>query len=199
MSTSTLTKVLWAIDKRTLGAFTVATVLGVLVATNPLVGLAALPACFVVYGIYRWCRVRLEVWQVLVLFAMTPYLLLNYGFDNFAVGWGGMQFPAGDLLAFLAIVLLMWGKQSGLLSVAMQDSAVICMSALLLLSIAHLIFDVPRFGMYALRDSSMIFEAALLVLGMVWASDAKRMQLLMRWLFFVFFINLFYSYTFPWG
>jgi O-antigen ligase len=199
MSTSTLTKVLWAIDKRTVLAFTVAAALGVLVAASPLVGLAALPACFVVYGIYRWCRTRLEVWQVLVLFAMTPYFLMNYGFDNFAVGWGGMQFPVGDLLIFLAIVLLMWGKQSGLLSVAMQDSAVICMSALLLLSIAHLIFDVPRFGMYALRDSSMIFEAALLVLGMVWASDAKRMQLLMRWLFFVFFINLFYSYTFPWG
>jgi len=199
MSTSTLTKVLWAIDKRTLLAFTVAAALGVLVATNPLVGLAALPACFVVYGIYRWCRVHLEVWQVVVLFAMTPYFLLNYGFDNFAVGWGGMQFPAGDLLMFLAIVLVMWGKQSGILSVAMQDSAAICMGVLLLLSIAHLVFDVPRFGLYALRDSSMNFEAAFLVLGIVWAGDTKRMRVLMRWLFFVFFINLLYSYTLPWG
>jgi len=199
MSTSSLTKISWAIDKSTLLAFTVAAALGLLVATSPLVGLAALPACFVVYGIYRWCRMRLEVWQVVVLFAMTPYFLLNYGFDNFAVGWGGMQLPAGDLLMFLALVLVMGGQQSGILSVAMQDSAVICVSVLLLLSIAHLIFDVPRFGMYALRDSSMNFEAAFLVLGIVWAGDPKRMKVLLRWLFFVFFINLFYSYTFPWG
>jgi hypothetical protein len=130
---------------------------------------------------------------------MTPYFLLNYGFDNLAVGWGGMLVPAGDLLMLLAIVVVMWGKQSSILSAAMQDSAAICMSLLLLLCIAHLIFDVPRFGLYALRDSSMIFEAAFLVLGITWAGDAKRMKLLMRWLFFVFFINLFYSYTLPWG
>jgi O-antigen ligase len=199
MSTSTVTKVLCAVDTKTLCGFAMAAALGVLVAIYPLVGLAGLAVCFILYGIHRWCRERLELWQVLVLLVMTPYFILNYGFDNLAVGGAGFQLPVGDLLMFLALVLVILGRQRGMLHSAMLDSAVVCMIALLLLSCAHLIFNVPQYGLYALRDSSMFFEAVFLILGMVWAQNARSTQLLMRWLFFVFFVNLFYSYTFSWG
>jgi O-antigen ligase len=199
MSTSTITKVLYAVDTNILCGFAMAAALGVLVAIYPLVGLAGLPVCFTLYGIHRWCRERLEFWQVLVLLAMTPYFILNYGFDNLAVGAAGFQFPVGELLMFLALVLVILGRQRGMLHSTMLDSVVVCLIALLLLSCAHLIVDVPRYGLYALRDSSMFFEAVFLVLGMLWAQNTRSTQLLMRWLFFVFFVNLFYSYTFSWG
>ncbi len=199
MATLTVTKFLFAVDKRTMCGFAVAAALGVLVATYPLVGLAGLPVCVTLYGIRRWFRERLEFWQVLVLLAMTPYFILNYGFDNLAVGGAGFRFPVGDLLMFLALVLVILGKQRGMLHSTMLDSAVVCLIALLLLSCAHLIVDVPQYGLYALRDSSMFFEAVFLMLGMVWAQNARSTQLLTRWLFFVFFVNLFYSYSFSWG
>jgi O-antigen ligase len=195
MSTSTITKQVSAVDAKTLCGFAGAAALGLLVAIYPLVGLAGLAVCFTLYGIHRWCRQRLEFWQLLVLLVMTPYFILNYGFDNLAVG----QLPVGDLLMFFALVLVILQKQHGKLRTAMLDSAVVCMIALLLLSCAHLIFNVPQYGLYALRDSSMFFEAFFLVLGIVWAQNARNTQLLMRWLFFVFFVNLLYSYTFSWG
>ena len=199
MSTSTVAKVLCAVDAKTLGALALTAALGVLVATYPLVGLVALPLCFTLYGIHRWCRERLEFWQALVLLAMTPYFLLNYGFDNLAVGGAGFQLPVGELLMFLALALVILGRQRGLLHSTLLDAAVVCLIALVLLSCVHLIVDVPRYGLYALRDSSMFFEAVFLVLGVVWAQNPRSTQLLMRWLFFVFLANLFYSYTFSWG
>jgi O-antigen ligase len=195
MSFPVVAKVLYALDKRTACGLGIAAGLGVLVATHPLLGLAGLPVCLLLYGIYRLRGPRLEIWQLFILLIMTAYFILNYGFDNLAV----FQVPVGDLLMFLALVLVLVGKEREMLRSAMHDPAVVCMIALLLLSCAHLLFDVPQYGLYALRDSSMLFEAVFLVLGIIWAQDAKNTQILMRWLFFIFLANLFYSYTFPWG
>jgi O-antigen ligase len=199
MSTSTAIKALYSVDTKTLLGLAVAAILGVLVATYPLIGLAALPVCFALYGIHRWCRERLELWQVVVLLAMTPYFILNYGFDNLTLGGAGFQLPVGELLMFFALALVILGKHRGMFRSAMLDSVVICLTSLLLLSCAHLIVDMPRYGLYALRDSSMFVEAVFLILGMVWAQNTSSTQLLMRWLFFVFLVNLFYSYTYSWG
>src|SRR5207245_94702 len=75
---------------RVLFGFALATALGALVASYPVAVLGAAGACLALYGIFRWCHERLEFWQVLVLFALTPYLILNYGFDNLAAGRGAM-------------------------------------------------------------------------------------------------------------
>jgi len=86
--------------------FAVATGLGTLLAAYPLVGLAAVPVCLALYWFFRWCRLQMEWWQMLVLLALTPAVILNYGFDNFAVGAGRFNFPVGDLLMFLALILV---------------------------------------------------------------------------------------------
>jgi O-antigen ligase len=200
MSTSTVTRVLGGpLDARALIGFAVATVLGVLLAAYPVVGLGGVAVCLTLYGILRWGRGRLEFWQTLVLATITPYIILNFGFDNLAVGRGGFHFPVGELLMFLALALAILRIQPGLLSHTLLDPPVVCLIALLLLSCAHLVIDVPRYGLYAVRDSSMFFEAAFLILGAVWARNPRNMQLLIRWMFFVFVLNLLYSYTLPWS
>ncbi|HEX4643808.1 MAG TPA: hypothetical protein VH161_10080, partial [Candidatus Acidoferrales bacterium] len=60
-------------------------------------------------------------------------------------------------------------------------------------------FNIPRWGFYSVRDSSMFFEAVLLILGVAWAQNPQSVEFLKRWLFYVFLINLIYSYTFNWA
>lgn len=186
------------LDAKTLIGFAIAIGLGALLAAYPVPGLGAVAVFLTLYGILRLCRGHLEFWQALVLLALTPYVILNYGFDNLAIGAGGFHFPVGELLMFLALALVVLKSQSWNLRNILAEPPVLCLIALLLLSCAHLILDVPRYGLYAVRDSSLFFETPFLILGAVWARNARSMQLLMRWLFFLFVLNLLYTYTFPW-
>jgi hypothetical protein len=200
MSTFTHTRVFGGrLDTKTLFGFAIATALGVLLAAYPLASLGAVAVCLTLYGIFRWSRGRLEFWQALVLLALTPYIILNYGFDNFAIGAGGYHFPVGDLLMFLALALVIWRTQRSVMKSTLLDPPVACLVVLLLLTSCHLLIDVPRYGFYAVRDSSMFFEAVFLILGVMWSQNPRSTELLKRWLFYVFLINLFYSYTFSWG
>jgi hypothetical protein len=200
MSTFTVTKVFGArLDAKTLFGFAIASALGVLLAAYPLASLGAVAVFLVAYGIFRWCRERLEFWQALVLLALTPYFILNYGFDNFAIGAGGYHFPVGDLLMFLALALVTWRTQRSVMKRILLDPPVACLIVLLLLACCHLLIDVPRYGFYAVRDGSMFLEAVFLILGVMWAENPRNTQLLKCWLFYVFLINLFYSYTLSWG
>ena len=184
---------------RGLLGFALATALGMLLASYPLAVLGVAVACLALYGIVRWCHGRLESWQALVLLAMTPYLILNYGFDNLAVGAGNVHFPIGELLMFAALALVVMGRQWWILRGIIAEPSVVCLAGLLLLSCAHLIVDVPRYGLYAVRDSSMFFEAVFLLVGVAWGLNPRAVQFLLRWMFVVFVLNLFYSWTFSWG
>lgn len=184
---------------RGLLGFALATALGMLVASYPLAVLGLAVACLAFYGIFRWCHGRLEFWQALVLLAMTPYFILNYGFDNLAVGAGNVHFPVGELLMFAALALVVMGRRWWILRGIITEPSVVCLAALLFLSCAHLIVDVPRYGLYAVRDSSMFFEVVFLLVGAAWGLNPRAAQFLLRWMFFVFVLNLFYSWTFSWG
>jgi O-Antigen ligase len=187
------------LDARILLGFLIAVGLGVCVAAYPVACMGGITACLILCGILRWARGRLELWQVLVLLALTAYIILNYGFDNFAIGAGGFHLPLGELLVFLALALVIWREQRGFLSSMLRDPIVACLFALLLLSCAHLLIDVPRYGLYAVRDSSLFFEAVILLAGVVWAGNARKTVLWVRWMFFVIVVNLIYTYTFPWN
>ena len=179
--------------------FAIAVALGVLLAAYPLTILGVVALGIPLYGFLQWCRARMEWWQMLVLLALAPTFVLNYGFDNLAVGAGGLKFPAGDLLMFLALLLVTWRiGPSGLQSI-LADPPVACLTALLLMTFCHLLIDVPRYGFYAVRDGSMFFESVILILGVTWGQDSRDTQMLKRWLFYIFLVNLFYSYTFSWG
>jgi O-antigen ligase len=173
--------------------------MGMVLAVYPLTSLGVMAVCLFLFGILSWCRGQMEWWQMLVLFALTPSVLLNYGFDNLAVGAGGLKFPVGDLLMFLALALVTWRFGQSAVKEILLDPPVACMMALLLMSFCHLLVNVPHYGFYAVRDASKFFEAVILVLGVIWARNPLNIQLLKRWFFYVLLINLFYSYTFIWA
>ena len=107
MSTFTATRFLDA--RRNAGILIVLAItaaLGILLAAYPLTVLGAVALCVFLYVFFRWCRQQMEWWQLMVLLALTATIVLNYGFDNLAVGAGGLKFPIGDLLMFLALVLV---------------------------------------------------------------------------------------------
>ena len=186
-------------DTKALIGFVIAVGFGVYTAAYPFPALALMAGCLVLYGILRWARRQLELWQVLALLALSPYIILNYGFDNLAVGTGGFHLPLGELLMLAALLLVIWGPPKSTLSGVRRDPLVVCLFALLLLSFTHLVVDVPRYGMLAVRDSSLFFEAAFLLVGLAWASNVRQTGLLVRWIFVVLLLNLVYVYTFPWN
>ena len=107
MSTFTATGVLDARrNVRILILFIITAALGMILAAYPLTVLGAVALCASLYVFFRWCRQQMEWWQMLVLISLTASIILNYGFDNLAVGAGRLKFPVGDLLMFLALVLV---------------------------------------------------------------------------------------------
>lgn len=183
---------------RTLVGFTIAAALGILVAAYPTVGLGGLATFLILAAIFRRTRGRLETWQVFVILSVTPYIVLNYGFDNFAVGAGGFHLPLGELLMFLAVGLAMRAER-GMVGIILKDPIVVCLFVLLLLSVAHLLVDVPRYGLYAIRDSSVFLESIFLIVGVAWARSERYVRFFTYWMFLVILINLAYTLTSPWA
>ncbi len=200
MSTLSVSKLFDArLNAKTVFGFAIAIAVGVGLAAYPLTILGALAVGVTVYALFRWCRAQMEWWQMLVLLALTPSIILNYGFDNFAVGAGGFKFPLSDVLMFVALVLLAWRVGMSAIKNILLDPPFVCLIALLVMTFFHLLFNVPRYGFYSVRDSSMFFEAVILILGVAWAQNPRNTEFLKLWLFYVLLINLFYSYTFTWG
>ncbi len=200
MSTQTISRLLnsrW--NAKTAFGFACAAVAGIFLAMYPLTTLGAIAIGAMVYALLSWCRSQMEWWQILVLAALTPSIILNYGFDNFAVGAGGLKFPLADLLIFVALILVAWKSGLGAIKNIALDPPFACLTALLVMTFFHLIFNIPRYGFYSVRDSSMFFEAVTLILGVAWAQNPKSTEVLKRWFFYLLLINLVYSYTFIWG
>jgi O-antigen ligase len=148
----------------------------------------------------RMKRAGMKPWQVLTLSSLTCYVVLNYGFENLSIPLGVLRFlPVGELLMAAALTLAVLRYRGPALREALQDPPVLCILALLLLSIFHLAVDLPEYGWYALRDSTFSFEALFLLLGMIWAMKKGNIELLAKWLLFLFIVSTVYSYTYPWA
>jgi hypothetical protein len=202
MPASTSTRIFGArLDAKAVIGFAIATALGVLLAAFPIAGLAGLAAVLIPLGIMRWCKGRLETeaWQILVLVSMTLFIVLNYGFDSFILSLGGMHILVGESLMFAALGLVLFGRHRSLLFSALHEPPVICLLALLILALIHLAIDVPHDGLFAIRDSAKYIEMVFLGLGYLWGSQKRYTPLLLKWLLFLYVLNLAYSSTFPWA
>jgi hypothetical protein len=146
-------------------------------------------------------RTSLELWQILLLAALTGYIIPNYGFENVAFHVGGIPIIVSYLLMFASLALaLVSHRHSQLITIrALQEPAMVCLLALLLLSCFHLLLDVPTYGIWAIRDASMFTDGIFLVLGLLWAMKRNSTMPLVKWLMVVFVLNLLYGYTLPWG
>jgi hypothetical protein len=149
-------------------------------------------------GVVTVRRADLELWQVLALIALTGYMLLNYGFENMAFHVGGFPIIVSYGLMYAALGLAIFKHHAEILKAA-KEPAVLCMLGLLLLAIFHLAFDVPAYGLWALRDSSMCLDGMFMVLGMLWALKENSLTFFGKWMLVLFALNLVYSFTLPWA
>jgi hypothetical protein len=141
---------------------------------------------------------KLDLWQVLMLIALAGFIILNYGFVNLAFHVGGIPLIVGHSLVFAAFVLALF-KSRGRLFGVLRDPAALCLLALLPLALLHLIIDVPRYGLYAIRDASMFLETIFVILGLFWSTRQEDTRPLVKGLFYIFIGSLVYGMTFPWG
>lgn len=137
-------------------------------------------------------------WQFLAFAMLTGYAALNYGFANWAFHIGSIPFPVGHLLAFTALFL---AAQRRIRDVKAFFREPIALGWLVLLGLTfgHLIFDIPRFGGYAIRDASFVIEGGFLLLGFLWAKRPDGIQSFAKVLVLLFLITLTYSLTYPIG
>ena len=149
------------------------------------------------WAVKRLRRIGLQSWQVLLLFALTCNLILNYGFDNIAIHFGGLPFVVSYALMYTCLAMALYQNRQ-LLPGALKEPAMVCILILLFLSSLHLILDIPASGVWAFRDATLFLDGLFFVLGLLWAAADKDLRVWLRWMMVVFIINLVYAYTFPW-
>jgi O-antigen ligase len=143
-------------------------------------------------------RADLELWQVLLLISLTGYIILNYGFENVAIHVGGFPIIVSYGLMYTSLALAVSSCRHLILS-ALKEPAMVCLLALLLLSFLHLVVDIPSYGLWAVRDSTICLDGLFFLLGLLWTMRRNSTIPLMKWLIWVFVLNCVYELSFPWG
>ncbi len=184
-----------------LGWFSLFVVIGGLAVCYPYVALAFVAAA-AVFGlgwvvVHYFRRARLELWQALVLIALTGYILLNYGFENLTLHVGALPIIISYGLMYSALALAILAHPDWMIR-AMKEPTMICVAAMIVFAFLHLLIDLPLYGLWAVRDSSMFLDGIFLLLGCVWARRQNGATDLAKWLMVVFVVNLVYTFTLPW-
>ena len=172
-------------------AITESLVFLVLVAAAALIGLGW-------WALVRARNVDLELWQWILLAALSGYMLLNYGFENLAIHIGGLPFIVSYAMMYGCLALAIHRHPSLWLKAA-KDPGMIFLFILMLQVGLHLIVDLPKYGLWAIRDSTMVLDGLFVTLGLLWAMKRSNLLIFMKWLLAFLVVNLFYSYTLPWG
>lgn len=190
------------VNLRYVAAFSLLIGVGILAAFYPILWVgflgaaAAIGICWWVFVLFQ--RAGLELWQVLMVTALSGYMLLNYGFDGLTIHIGGVPLIVNYGLVYTALLLAILTYHDSIRE-TLREPTVLCLLAILAFSACHLLIDLPSYGLWAIRDSSMCLESTFLLLGMLWAKKANSASFLIKWLLVVFVLNAIYSFTMPWG
>jgi len=156
-------------------------------------------AAFVVLccGVLLMARtmVKLSLWQNIVVVSLTGLLVLSYGFANLAVDVV-VAVPVAHLLMFSALILAL-RRRLHTLKPLLQEPTCWCLAGLFLLTSIHLTMDIPRYGLYALRDANFVLESVFLLLGYLWAVRRKAAESWVQVLSGLFILHLAYVLTYP--
>jgi O-antigen ligase len=190
------------VDRRVIGWFTLLVVAGGLAVLYPqtlAVGFAVLVALGLGWlGIKQARRLGLELWQILLVIALSGYMILNYGFENIAIHLGGFPIIVSYGLMYASLALALISKRQ-LIAKALQEPAILCMFGLLGLTFLHFVVDLPSYGLWAIRDATMCLDGLFMLLGLAWAMERNSIGFINKWLLVVFGVNMLYSFTLPWA
>ncbi len=153
------------------------------------------------FVVFRWliCR-RMRFWQGLMLISLTGFIIFNYGFENLVLGRvAGIPVLIGHVLMFWGLSLAAFSCPRSTIRDFFAQPAVKCFALLVAISMIHLAIEVPRSGLWALRDASLFIESVFLLAGFAWIREPGSLPLIKRWLVVLFVLNLLYSCTLPLG
>jgi O-antigen ligase len=150
------------------------------------------------WGVQRLRRAGMQVWQVLLLVTLSCYMILNYGFENIAVHAGPVPLIVSYAMMYTCFAMAVYANRKRLGS-ALQEPAMLCILGLLLLSAIHLIANIPEYGIWAIRDSTIFLDGIFFLLGLFWAVQDRDLKVMVRWMMILFFVNMIYAYTYPWS
>lgn len=190
------------IDLRYLAWFSLLVAFGGLATLFPLFWVGALAAlallafCWLLFLGIR--RAGLQFWQALAISTLTGYLVLNYGFDNLAIHVGSFPILISYGAMYTSFALCLMARRESIADV-LNEPALLCIFAILLLSFVHLLSDVPAYGTWAFRDCTMCFDAIFLLMGLLWSMKSESIQFITKWLMIIFVLNMLYSFTLPWA
>jgi hypothetical protein len=135
------------------------------------------------------------LWQKLSFVALAGFVVLSYGFTNWTL-LPGKPIPVGHLLLFTAVVIALQRHRREA-APFLNEPAVLWWLLLVGLSMSHLVFDIPRYGTYAVRDASFVFEGLFMLLGFLSARGLTETNSFLKALAVMFLLNTAYSLTFP--
>jgi len=173
--------------------------LAVIVASASLLApheLLVFPAVALLLTLFTFAGSRASAWQGLAFAALLGFVVLSYGFANWAVRLFGVPLPVGHVLIGAALVLSLPGHGRELKAL-LRDPIARAWLLMIVLAIGHLAFDLPRYGAYAVRDASFVLEGVFLALGFMFARGESEMRLFLRMMAVLFVVNLAYALTFP--
>jgi len=149
----------------------------------------------VLLGVLLFATRAFILWQKLAFVALAGFVILSYGFANWTLV-PGKPIIVGHLLLLAALVLALRRRRYG--AAAFLDEPVVLWWLLLVgLSVSHLVFDIPRYGTYAVRDASFVFEGLFMLLGFISARNAAETPSFLNALAVMFLLNTVYSLTYP--
>lgn len=190
------------IDLRYVAWFSVFVVAGSVATFDPdlrlgcLAAAAVLVVCRLVFVYVR--RTGLAVWQIVALAILGGYIVLNYGFENIALHVGSFPVLITYGIIYVSLALAILARRQVVMK-ALREPAMLCVLAVLGLSLFHLLADIPAYGSLAFRDATMCFDGVFLLMGLLWARNSDSPRLLAKWLLVIFVLNMLYGFTLPWA
>jgi hypothetical protein len=126
----------------------------------------------------------------ILLSSFCLYLFLGYGFMQISIG----ILPIGEVLLFLSFLLI---NHRVLLPKFLHGSHAIPLLVWWVFGISHIIWNLPQYGIMAIRDGSHVIESLYVYIGFAFAGSFMALKRLSKWLSILSFAVLVYAMAFP--
>jgi O-Antigen ligase len=140
---------------------------------------------------------KLSMRNGLILLVIGAYLIFNQGFSLVRIPpvvGGGV--PVGEIL--LVFSLCLWYRDLPHLSLFTHSIIFIPFLIWWTFGIGKMVWALPEYGMWAMRDASHVIESLFLWVGFVFAATPGAIDRLFVWLRVILAIGCLYAFSYPW-
>lgn len=200
MTSQTLAPARRALDGRMVALGLASVLAAVAFVAYTYVTLIAIAGCGAFIALHWLIPARLQLWQAFMAISIAGFIILNYGFENLVLAHiAGVPLLIGEFLMLAGLLLAIRKLGFRQLKPLLRDPIIRCFLFLLAFAVLHLAVDIPRFGLYALRDASMYFEAVFMAAGYLWSTEKNGIRRFVQCLLIILAFNAIYSFSLPFG